>query len=269
MIRSLIKYSIAFLSVYSGVIHLLRWIRRSGGTSLQIVHYHQVRPKDRKAFERQLQYYQRKYDIISMSEAVKLLTRKTDALKGNSRRYLVVTFDDGFKDNVEVAAPILERYEIPACFFIVTDFISIKPQDREKLELFAKERFYIPTPEVNMNWEDIRTLIQKGFELGSHTRTHRRLSSLPIETVADELVESRQCIETHTGQSARHFAWPFGTANDFHPDFRELVREQGYVSCCSGIRGINDSRSDVFYLYRDHIQAHWPLYLVRFFLSRR
>jgi len=263
MIRNFFKYCIAFLGVYSGLVRLRKLMRRKGQNSIRIVNYHQVRRTDRKKFERQIRYYTQKYRILSMSEAVDIIHTH----KKNYGRCLVVTFDDGFKNNVEVAVPTLKKYDIPACFFVTSDFISIKPGDQKQLEFYRKNIFHLSYPEVNMNWKDVRTLIRLGFEVGSHTHTHRRLSSLSREEVLDELAESKQCIETHAGQPVRHFSWPYGTLGDLNPDFRKLVRQQGYVSCCSGVRGLNYSHSDVFYLGRDDIKAHWPLFLVKFFIQ--
>jgi peptidoglycan/xylan/chitin deacetylase (PgdA/CDA1 family) len=290
MIRNMIKYCIAFLGVHSGAVHLWRRMHRREQNSIRIIHYHGTHPKDRKRLEHHIRYYQKKYRIISLSEAVEILRngkiasglttdnesrtkpnrlmpppKRTGRLP-NEGRYLVVTFDDGYKNNFEIAAPILQKHRIPACFFVVTDFISIKAGDHQRIAFYAKNAFFASQPSENMSWADVRHLIQSGFEIGSHTHTHPHLSSLSKAQVSEELTKSKLCIEENTGQPIRHFSWPYGRAEDFDLNFRELVQKAGYVSCCSGIRGLNDQRSDLFYLHRDEVRAYWPLFMIKFFV---
>lgn len=72
-----------------------------------------------KLFENQMRYISDNYEIISLSDAVFRLT--SGSLTSN---YCVLTFDDGYRDNCEIAAPILESYNLPATIFVTYEAIE-------------------------------------------------------------------------------------------------------------------------------------------------
>lgn len=238
-------------------------MKRRSKDSIRIVLYHSVPARDSHMFEEHLRFYRNRFKILSLSVAAELIRSGASGYG----QCLAVTFDDGFKDNIEVAAPILRKYNIPACFFVVSGFISALPEDHDKLAHYNTMAFHKKEPVKNMNWADLKRLVSWGFEVGSHTHTHQRLSELSKTRVFEELTKSKQSIERHTGTEVRHFAWPWGKCQDVHPGFSEFTRELGYGSGLSGIRGLCDRKSDVFNLPRHGIEAQWPLFLVKFFIE--
>jgi peptidoglycan/xylan/chitin deacetylase (PgdA/CDA1 family) len=72
-----------------------------------------------KEFERQIQYLSKHYDCVALPDAVERLTEGT-----LSNRTIIVTFDDGYRDNLVHALPVLERYGVPATIFVTTGFID-------------------------------------------------------------------------------------------------------------------------------------------------
>lgn len=80
-------------------------------------------------FERQMAYVARHYHVMALPE----LVRRLDAREPLPEYTLALTFDDGFRNNVTVAAPILEKYKLPATIFLTTAFI-----DSEKLGLWTE-----------------------------------------------------------------------------------------------------------------------------------
>jgi peptidoglycan/xylan/chitin deacetylase (PgdA/CDA1 family) len=68
-------------------------------------------------------FFKQNFDIISIAEAVSLVNKAPQKVYG---KYLVITFDDGYKDNYTQAFPILKRHNVPACFFIATSLIGNK-----------------------------------------------------------------------------------------------------------------------------------------------
>jgi peptidoglycan/xylan/chitin deacetylase (PgdA/CDA1 family) len=73
------------------------------------------------AFERQLVFLKNNYNIISLSDYLDAVEGKEDRLPGNS---VIITIDDGYRDNYEYAFPLLKKYGIPATIFLTTDFVS-------------------------------------------------------------------------------------------------------------------------------------------------
>ena len=95
--------------------------------SLRVVYYHMVSEKDHdyyfpqkairpKVFIKQIKYLKKNYDIISLKEAL-YITEKKKSLE----KKLIITFDDGFKENYSVIAPILNELNVPAVFFFISN----------------------------------------------------------------------------------------------------------------------------------------------------
>jgi len=112
----------------AGVYRLARWLHRRRAV---ILTYHGVLHKGEdsyanrncvsaKMFERQMAYVARHYRVMSLPELVRRLTAKEKLLPYT----LVITFDDGFRNNYSVAAPILRKYRLPATVFLTTAFID-------------------------------------------------------------------------------------------------------------------------------------------------
>ncbi|HEY2937747.1 MAG TPA: polysaccharide deacetylase family protein, partial [Gaiellaceae bacterium] len=153
------------------VITALSAIPRERRAGVRVVHYHYVFDDERERFERHVRFLAREFRPVSLSEAVeRLRTGRTDGDE------LVVTFDDGFRNQLENAAPLLAESGISACFYLVTDLLSAS---REEAERFCRERLHLPVPVEPLDWESAANLLDLGHEIGSHTRSHRVLTALP------------------------------------------------------------------------------------------
>jgi peptidoglycan/xylan/chitin deacetylase (PgdA/CDA1 family) len=227
---------------------------------VRIVHYHFVFDDELRAFERQLEWFRSEFEPVALTEAVRRLDRGDV-----SGRELVVTFDDGFRNQVLNAAPLLREAGFSACFFLITGLVGAAP---DAARAFCTERLHLPLPVEPMGWEDALRVLELGHEVGSHTRTHPNLAGIDDGALDGELRDSREELEARLGCPVRHLSAPYGNAQSFGPSVSHAARESGYASCSSALRGINANRADVFALRRDHLSASWPLREVRYFLSR-
>lgn len=160
-----------------------------------------VRPA---VFAEQMKYLQdNNYHVVSYSDFYSALTDG----KVLPDRAVVLTFDDGSRDQFKSALPILRQYNFPAIFFVYTRAISWNWG--------------------SMNYAMLRELLQSGMEIGAHTVTHRNLTKLDPATVDYELIKSRQELEDNLFVSIDHFAYPFGAYNK---STIEAVNNAGYSS---------------------------------------
>lgn len=134
-------------------------------------------------------------------------------------RDLCVTFDDGFRSVMERGAPVLDRLGVPATLFVTSGFVdgeidapTAEPGGRGEL--------------APLDWDGIRALAARGWEIGAHTVTHPVLTGLPDATLADELDGSRAAVEERIDAACTSFAYPYG---DHDARVVAAVAEAGFV----------------------------------------
>jgi peptidoglycan/xylan/chitin deacetylase (PgdA/CDA1 family) len=133
---------------------------------------------DTRTFERFCRYFARHFDIVSLPQ----LARSLQA-GGSVSRQLAITFDDGYRDNFEHAAPILSRLSLPATFFVVTQWIGTD------VVPWWDDAAGVRHPW--MTWDEVRVLRRLGFDIGAHTRTHVDLGQVTGKEARDEILGAR------------------------------------------------------------------------------
>lgn len=150
------------------------------------------------------------HQLTRLVRAGWLGTTFTDAVAAPPRgRVLAVTFDDGFASVAQRAAPILERLGLPGTVFVPVDW----PGRDEPMRWPGIDR-WLGTPWerelLPMGWEDYAAMTARGWEIGSHTCSHPRLTELTDAALAHELSASRSECERRLGRPCRALAYPFG-----------------------------------------------------------
>ncbi len=196
-------------------------------------------PADYRSF---CQFFKNYFDVVELSDFITRLERR-ESVEG----MLVITHDDGYLDNFEVAAPILCDLGLPATFFVTTDFIQS--------EIVPHWDEAAATSHPWMSWDQVRELRKLGFEIGSHTRTHPDLGLISAEQAAFELDDSRKRLELELDEAPDLFAYPYGGLTQMTPANRDVVRKAGYRSCLSCCGGLVRDGADPFDLARVPISA--------------
>jgi peptidoglycan/xylan/chitin deacetylase (PgdA/CDA1 family) len=149
----------------------------------------------------------------------------TDAvLDPPASKTLAVTFDDGFASVFERAEPILSALGLVGTVFVPTSFMSAEQQLRwEGIEAWHAG------PDAQelrcMSWEELGQLSDRGWEVGSHTRTHPHLNRLSDDELRAELHESREHVSMHLDGPCRSIAYPYGEVD---ARIAEVAQAMGY-----------------------------------------
>ncbi len=209
----------------------------AGTDRLPILMYHRVAPTGAAAmsayrvtpenFEEQLRYLRNAgYYSIGLEDWQSASANRRP-LPGKA---VLITFDDGYRDFLTHAWPLLKRYGFSATVFLVVDEIG-KSNSWDRA--FGEE---VPL----LGWQEIRQLRSEGVEFGSHSATHRPLTGLSVTDVVREGARSRAILERELKAPIRAFAYPYG---DVDPVVRHLIGACGYVfglSCEAGLSGFQD-----------------------------
>ena len=128
-------------------------------------------------------------------------------------RTVAVTFDDANRSVLELALPILSRLGLPATVFVPTDYATDgRPMDWPGIA------HWLGGPHEHelrcMTWDELSGLLEFGWEVGSHTRSHPPLTELDSEALERELRESREECEDRLGRPCHSLAYPYSDFDD-------------------------------------------------------
>ena len=141
--------------------------------------------------------------------------------RGDADGLVGLTFDDGYRGVLDWAAPVLERHGFSATVFAVSG-------------LPGGENVWDPPPRRRLLDEgELRELVARGWEVGSHTVTHPRLTELDAARQQEEVAASRQVLAGITGVEVRCFCYPYGAVD---APVVDAVRAAGYTYACAVTR---------------------------------
>jgi hypothetical protein len=177
-----------------------------------------------------------------------------------------LSFDDGFRNLLTNALPVLQELSIPATVFVPTGLIGA---DYETIASYCLDIIRYAAPVEVLSWDDLAELSRRGVTVSSHTHTHARLSSLVTrDQLYSEIAQSKILLEQKLGTECRYISWPFGMLADMSQQAFAMVRECGYAGCFAGYRGsIKPGHTNQFCIPRHHFEPNWPLSHVKLFAS--
>ena len=226
------------------------WSMRNPQYRNRILYYHSVHPTTSDShtpelFKKQLLWLRDNgYRSVLIRDIPLLMMENTDE---DTRPWVAITFDDGYQDNVQYALPLLVEFGFVATFFIVAGMV-------EKGKASNSSNGYNLYPNrPMMTARNLKTLVNAGMEVASHTMTHRmatRLMSVSPQSLVSELKESKENLENMIGTKISSFSYPNGQRGAFSPETRMLVTAQGYLAACTTMWGTVENNADIFELSR-------------------
>ncbi|HEV8539339.1 MAG TPA: polysaccharide deacetylase family protein [Bacteroidota bacterium] len=154
------------------------------------------------------------------------------------RKPVILTFDDGFAEISDLAFPALQNFGMKGVVFVVAD---------RKIKSNIWERdLAVPRGQL-LRRDQIIELAKEGFEIGSHSFSHPRLTELGEDDAWREISHSRLIIEDLIGSPLRSFSYPYGLVNE---NLKKMVRNAGYSIGCGVFSGSALFCHDLFELRR-------------------
>ena len=159
-------------------------------------------------------------------------------LKGaKSGKVVGITFDDGYLNNLDNALPVLKRQGFTATCYGVSSLIG--GTNSWDIGVVAEKPL--------MSLQDWQRWRDSGMDVGSHTRTHAKLTELPADFARMQIVDSKHELEQAIGCEVRHFCYPYGWYRNEH---QKMVREAGYATATTTQRGRVHEGHDPYTLRR-------------------
>ena len=158
-----------------------------------------------------------RYQVISFED----FARGLQEGRMPARRTAVVTIDDGYLDNLEIALPVLRRRRFPVTLFLISRRFGAK-NDWSPGHAIAGRPLASAEQAVQMR--------QLGADIGAHTRTHCSLPSTADSVAREEVVGGREDLEAIVGAPVTTFAYPYGELDDRDVS---IVAESGYLGACT------------------------------------
>lgn len=259
MAKFYIKRIVLVMFTFLGYILLLPLWRKFRKDFVLVLRYHSISEFRRhevnvkpKIFGRQLKYLAKNFNIISQNEFSDFLNNR----KKIPPKAVLITFDDGYKDNFTNAYPVLKKNNLPAAIFLSVAYIGtekILPHDKKDESIHNRL----------LNWQEIKQMFSDSISFGSHSLNHANLGKIFRNELRAEIEESKKIIENKLGQEVSAISYPFGLISDFNTRVIEETKQAGYTCGFTAMYGLNTPKSDLFRLRRIGVEASDNMFTFR------
>lgn len=189
-----------------------------------VLTYHQIHPflnlgitsVHPNQFHTQIEYLAKNgYKSLTLKELVNQQSFERD------EKYVVITFDDAYRCIFEYAYPVLKSFGFKATIFVIANYVGKLNQWDYCI---LNNKFY------HCDWLHLKILQENGWEIGSHSLSHRALTNVSCDEAWHEIKYSKEIIEKHLNCEVNFFSFPFGKYNH---KLLQMVLEAGYSGGCT------------------------------------
>ncbi|MCK1992947.1 polysaccharide deacetylase family protein [Peribacillus muralis] len=200
------------------------------GQYIRAINYHNTHVFDSDRFERELKFYQQNFSPVTQEDLDEFFVTKQWK---KEKPGLILSMFEAYRNNYDVALPLLEKYGFVGWYHVITDFIDtpVKLQkefaethniDNDRWDEYSIDQRYA------MTWDEVRQ-VAKNHVICSHTRSHYRITlDTPEEVMKREIVESKHILEDKLQQDVDVFCWLGGGQFNSNPLAAEYIEKAGY-----------------------------------------
>ena len=229
----------------------------NGHRSLRVLMYHKVNDLPANPLTMPVSLFDEQMDQLrELDYTVVNLQAVLDHYVGAKplpERAVLITFDDGYHDNLDNAARVLKKYGYPGVLFVPIGYLGDRfPLPHE--EHLAAQGILNRT----VDWEELAELEHEGIRIESHGISHRPLADLEVDEAAREITLSKLRLEERLGRPVRAFSYVKGSEAHYKPVHLSLVRQAGYDVAFTAVSGANSPATDPLQLRRYNIEPYSP-----------
>ena len=241
--------------------------------SIFVLNYHATYPDKNKNFIKQILFFKKYFDFVDEN----FFLKRKKKFVSSAKPKLLITFDDGHISNLSIINT-LEKYRIPAIFFIPYEFINRK----RKKNLFeenkiSNQKFNIISDlnmdiinkykTLSMNFKNLKKINIKNFSIGAHGYNHIGLSkNLSKKNLLKEIVSSKKLLEKNLKTKINSFCWIFGDNKSYSKNASTIIKKNyklSFMTCCKPF----DFNQNLLQIHRFNIENFFSLGQIAFVLS--
>lgn len=194
------------------------------------------------AFEAQLRYLrEQNYTILSLAQAMAILNGEQEA----PTRSVLLTFDDGYANNLYVALPLLQAYGMTATQFVISAYVG-------QTNRWNPRASY----DVNhMTWDELRQWQECGCAIGGHSHEHFWMTRLNRQELQAAVTVNKRLLEEQLALPIRAFSYPYGAYNQ---QVEDVVKESYELAFAVDPQRW-DTPVDRFAIPRLSVQPKWSI----------
>jgi peptidoglycan/xylan/chitin deacetylase (PgdA/CDA1 family) len=227
----------------------------NGSGTLRVLMYHKVNdiPENPTTvpvarFDEQLhQLHELGYKVVDLDAVLDYYTLGTPL----PDHAVLITFDDGYRDTLENALPVLQKHNCTAVIFVPVAYMEDEtplPHETHLIERGMRN----PT----LDWGLMRELDAGGVRVESHGIAHRPLADVSLDEAVREIAVSKLKLEEQLGRPVRAYAYVKGSEAHFHPVHESILKQAGYEIAFTSISRSNGVDTSPFRLGRYNVEPY-------------
>lgn len=186
-------------------------------------------------FRKHLKYLkENNYEVITFKDLEKISWRNRFNL---NKKYIILTFDDGYVDNYKIAFPILKEFGFTATIFLMAE----STYNEWDVNASNEKAFPLMTKEMILEMQNY------GIEFGAHTFNHPKINKISNQEIEYQVIECKKILEEKIGEKIIIFAYPYGILNDYA---KEMAKKAGYTFAVATDSGPVCLSDDLFQIRR-------------------
>lgn len=250
-IRNIILYFLSYFRQPKPGIHII---------SSHYVTKQKSKHSDAVTFENFLKNLNKKCKLIDFESAIKSIESN---IIPEDESIVAFTFDDGFEECATIIAPILEKYNCRAAFFINANYIESSEEYQSSFQHRVKT--YTKKP---MTWDQIISLHNNGHTIGSHSLDHFDFGKLTNEQIEFQLKRNKEILESRLDYDCKYFAWTYGLMKNFPLNALSVTSKyHQYIFSATNYKKYFSYAGKV--INRRHIEPYWPYKHAKYFLQKK